>query len=83
MANRDEEFDARSVSRAEPLAKWEEGWATLFVALRELSDESLAKQVTIRGQSVSVMEALHRSLAHTSYHVGQIVYLAKEEAGAG
>ena len=29
------------------------------------------------------MEALHRSLAHTSYHVGQIVYLAKEAAGAG
>ena len=81
--NRDEEFDARTVSRAELLAKWEDGWATLFVALDELSDESLTKQVTIRGQSVSVMEALHRSLAHTSYHVGQIVYLAKEGAGAG
>ena len=81
--NRDEEFDARSVSRAELLAKWEDGWTALFVALDELSDESLTKQVTIRGQSVSVMEALHRSLAHTSYHVGQIVYLAKEGAGAG
>jgi uncharacterized damage-inducible protein DinB len=81
--NRDEEFDARSVSRAELLAKWEDGWTALFVALDELSDESLTKQVTIRGQSVSVMEALHRSLAHTSYHVGQIVYLAKEGAGTG
>jgi hypothetical protein len=28
-----------------------------------------------------VLEALHRSLAHTTYHVGQIVYLAKESAG--
>ena len=43
----------------------------------------LEQQVTIRGQAVSVLDALHRSLAHTSYHVGQIVYLAKEEAGAG
>jgi hypothetical protein len=42
----------------------------------------LDQEVTIRGQSVSALEALHRSLAHTTYHVGQIVYLAKENAGA-
>jgi hypothetical protein len=42
----------------------------------------LGREVTIRGQSASVLEALHRSLAHTTYHVGQIVYLAKENAGA-
>ena len=29
----DEEFDARPVSRAELLAKWEDGWTALFVAL--------------------------------------------------
>ena len=28
-----------------------------------------------------LMEALHRSLEHTSYHVGQIVYLAKAIRG--
>jgi hypothetical protein len=28
-----------------------------------------------------VHEALHRSLAHLSYHVGQIVYVAKEIRG--
>jgi hypothetical protein len=28
-----------------------------------------------------VHEALHRSLAHVSYHVGQIVYLAKSLRG--
>jgi hypothetical protein len=33
--------------------------------------------VTIRGQPLSVHEALHRSLAHLSYHVGQVVYIAK------
>ena len=80
--NREEEFDARTVTRAALLAKWEDGWSTLFAALGELSDDSLEEQVTIRGQALSVMEALHRSLAHTSYHVGQIVYLAKENAGA-
>jgi hypothetical protein len=81
--NREEEFDTRSVTRAELLARWEDGWAALFGALAGLSDDALEKQVTIRGQALSVCEALHRSLAHTSYHVGQIVYLAKESAGAG
>jgi proteasome lid subunit RPN8/RPN11/uncharacterized damage-inducible protein DinB len=79
--NRDEEFDARDVTRAQLLAKWEDGWSALLAALSEVSDDLLSREVTIRGQSVSVLEALHRSLAHTSYHVGQIVYLAREAAG--
>ena len=80
--NRDEEFDTRTVSRADLLAKWDDGWKALFSALDGVSDDVLGREVTIRGQSVSVLEALHRSLAHTTYHVGQIVYLAKEGAGA-
>ena len=79
--HRDEEFDTRTVSRPDLLAKWEDGWKALFTALDGLSDDVLAKEVTIRGHSASVLEALHRSLAHTTYHVGQIVYLAKESAG--
>jgi proteasome lid subunit RPN8/RPN11/uncharacterized damage-inducible protein DinB len=78
---RDEEFDAREVNRADLLAKWEDGWSALTAALSGLSDDALSREVTIRGQSLSVIEALHRSLAHTSYHVGQIVYLAREAAG--
>jgi len=79
--NRDEEFDQRQVGRAELLAKWEDGWSALLGALSGLSDDALSREVTIRGQRLSVTEALHRSLAHTSYHVGQIVYLAREAAG--
>jgi hypothetical protein len=37
--------------------------------------------VTIRGQALSVLDALLRSLAHASYHVGQIVYAAKAARG--
>jgi hypothetical protein len=75
--NREEEFDDRVVSRAEFLAKWEQGWAVLFAALDGLTDEHLRATVSIRGQALKVHEALHRSLAHTAYHVGQMVYLAK------
>jgi proteasome lid subunit RPN8/RPN11/uncharacterized damage-inducible protein DinB len=80
--NRDEEFDGRQVGRADLLAKWEDGWSALFGALAGLSDDELSREVTIRAQKLSVIEALHRSLAHTSYHVGQIVYLAREAAGS-
>lgn len=75
--NREEEFAQRTVSRAELLEKWNRGWSVLFGALDALTDADLARTVTIRRQSMRVHEALHRSLAHTSYHVGQIVYIAK------
>lgn len=73
---REEEFAARQVSRGELLAKWNQGWDTLLTALAHLTDADLTKTVTIRGTVLTVHEALHRSLAHTSYHVGQIVYVA-------
>ena len=81
--NRDEEFEARHVGRTELLAKWEDGWAVLLAALSELTDADLEREVAIRGVRVPVLDALHRSLAHTTYHVGQIVFLAKAAAGGG
>lgn len=79
--NREEEFDERRVSRDEFIAKWNEGWSVLLSALGELTDEQLRDSVTIRGQALKIHEALHRSLAHTAYHVGQMVYLAKALRG--
>ena len=73
---REEEFAARTVSRAELMAKWNQGWDPLLATLTNLTDADLSKTITIRGVALSVHEALHRSLAHTCYHVGQIVYLA-------
>jgi hypothetical protein len=81
--DRDEEFVARSVSREDFGAKWEEGWQVALDTLGSLRDEDLNKVVTIRGQPLPVHEALHRSLAHISYHVGQIVYLSHAIVGAG
>jgi len=79
--NREEEFDDRAVTRADFSVKWEEGWRVLFAALDGLTDDHLRDTVTIRGQALKVHEALHRSLAHTAYHVGQMVYLAKAFRG--
>jgi hypothetical protein len=79
--DRESEFDDRAVTRAELLARWEEGWTVLFGALAGLGDEHLPRSVTIRGEAHTVAQALHRSLAHTAYHVGQIVYLCKSAQG--
>jgi hypothetical protein len=75
--NREEEFQPRTASRAELLAKWNRGWEVVLQSLSDLKDEDLQGTVTIRRQSLQINEALHRSLAHLAYHVGQIVYIGK------
>jgi len=79
--HREEEFEGRTATRQELVAKWNRGWDVLLKSLSELSDVDLQRGVTIRSQSVQVNEALHRSLGHVAYHVGQIVYLAKSLQG--
>ena len=74
---REEEFSARSITVQETKAKWARGWDVLMRTLSELNDEDLARTITIRQVHLTVREALHRSLAHTASHVGQITYIGK------
>ena len=78
---REEEFVQRTVTREELLAKWTAGWEVLFRTLDTLTDAQLTASVIIRAQPLAVHEALHRSLAHISYHAGQIVYVAHSLCG--
>ena len=79
--NRDDEFVDSFGSRAELLELWEQGWACLLKTLKSLKGEDLEKTVIIRGEPHSVPLALERSLGHTSYHIGQIVQVARIHAG--
>jgi hypothetical protein len=79
--HRDTEFEAPPTTRAELMEMWECGWKILFGALEPLSDADLARTITIRTEPHSVMQAINRQVAHYSYHVGQIVYLARHFAG--
>jgi len=79
--DRDTEFETPPTTRKELLDMWEAGWRILFGALAELSDADLSKSVMIRNEPHSVMQAINRQIAHYSYHIGQIVYLAKHFAG--
>ena len=80
--DRESEFDARQIGHDDLRRKWEDGWSVLFATLAQLSDADLGRQVVIRGERLAVHAALHRSLAHTSNHVGQIVLLGKMLRGA-
>lgn len=79
--NRDDEFVDSFANREEVLNYWEQGWNCLFETLADLKPEDVAKTVTIRGEAHSVPLAIHRSLAHCGYHVGQIVMIARILAG--
>jgi hypothetical protein len=69
-------------SRESILARWEEGWAILFSALAPLGQSDLGRTVAVRGEPMTVLQAVNRQLTHYAYHVGQIVYVAKHLAGA-
>jgi uncharacterized damage-inducible protein DinB len=75
--NRDTEFLDPPADRQALLEMWERGWSQVFAAIESLSDDDLARTVEIRGEAHSVMQAINRQIAHYSYHVGQIVFLAK------
>jgi hypothetical protein len=75
--HRETEFEDRQVSREELMEKWRRGWGALFGALGPLDDDDLTRSITIRGVALTVCDALHRSLAHASYHVGQMVFIGK------
>lgn len=80
--NRDGEFQMpERASRAQMMQWWEDGWATLLSALDALTPADLTRTIHIRGEAFLVVEALNRSITHTSYHVGQIAYLARHFAG--
>ncbi len=47
--HRDEEFEDRTVTRADLTAKWESGWQPLLSTLAGLGDDDLTRHVSIRG----------------------------------
>lgn len=80
---RDGEFeDDPSLSAADWLALWDEGWACLFATLNGLQPEDLGKTITIRGQAMTAIDAINRQLTHYGYHIGQMVLQVKMLRGA-
>lgn len=81
--HRDTEFEEPPKTRLELVELWEQGWRHVLDAIEPLSEADLTRTVTIRAEAHSVMQAINRQLAHYSYHVGQICFLAKHFAATG
>jgi hypothetical protein len=75
--NRDSEFESPVATRSELMETWERSWLSVFDAIAAITPDDLMKTVTIRGQPLTVLQAIQRQVAHYAYHVGQIVFLAK------
>ena len=80
--DRENEFIADFPDRAALERVWSEGWNALERALEDLTPGDLDTVIYIRNEGHPVHEAINRQLAHYSYHVGQIVLLAKQLRGA-
>ncbi len=81
--NRDSEFEITDTDCYEDLiAGWESSWSVLFSELAVLNAEDLSRSVTIRGESLTVLQAISRQLTHYAYHVGQVVFVSKHFAGS-
>lgn len=76
--NRDDEFVSGTETREELIAAWNRGWSVFLGALESIAEADLLRTVYIRKQPHSVIEAIERQMYHYSYHIGQIVYIAKQ-----
>ncbi len=74
---RDQEFENKHLSKAELLQLWQEGWQIVFNAVESLNEEDMDKNVTVRQEELSVMDAIIRQITHYAYHTGQIIFIAK------
>lgn len=80
---RDEEFEDRIHTREILLAKWKEGWDCVFTALDSITPDHYTTSVYIRNQAHTLAEAINRQMNHYSYHIGQVVQMAKIQQGEG
>ncbi|WP_042349192.1 DUF1572 family protein [Bacillus massiliigorillae] len=76
--DRESEFSQNFSSRHEVMQYWESGWKVFFDVLDNLKEEDLMRVVTTYNEPQSVIEAIEKQMFHYSYHVGQIVYIAKQ-----
>ena len=76
--NRDSEFENDLQTPEQVWALWNQGWACFLAALDSLSAQQLDQIIYIRNEGHTVMEAINRQLAHYPYHVGQMVFYAKQ-----
>ena len=81
--NRDQEFIIEpGLTREELMRRWEASFKIVFDTIAAMTPEDFSRIVTVRGEPHTILHAMNRSLMHTAYHVGQILYVGKHLRGA-
>lgn len=81
--NREGEFADYTGSREQLLRDWDRAFTTFFQAINPLTTEDVANTtIHIRGEAHTVPDALVRASTHLSYHLGQVLLIARQIKGA-
>jgi uncharacterized damage-inducible protein DinB len=80
--DRESEFHLQDETQAGIMEGWEQAWKVMRAAVQQVDEADLGAIITIRGVEQTVEEALLRSVTHFSYHVGQVIQLARLQRGA-
>jgi Protein of unknown function (DUF1572) len=81
--NRDQEFVLTPAdTRPDLMRRWEESFQIIFDNIASLKPEDFVQIVPIRGEPHTILQAINRSLMHTAYHIGQLLYVGKHLRGA-
>lgn len=75
--NRDQEFAAWEGDRESLLTYFDAGWMRMIDAIDEVNDGNIETPIFIRGEQHTIPQAVARSITHVSYHVGQILIIAR------
>lgn len=79
--NRDAEFEEGQQPPAQLKQQWEDGWTVFLNALNHLNPDDLSANLTIRGETHTVLQAIQRQVMHYSGHVYQLIFLVKTLRG--
>jgi hypothetical protein len=79
--NRDSEFTDEQRTKEQIMMHWERGWNRFFETIDALQPDDLLREITIRTEPHTIIQALERQTTHYGAHVGQIVLLSKHLAG--
>jgi hypothetical protein len=74
---RDKEFEDVLANKDDVISVWNKGWLCVFDALESLQPDDLMKTITIRSESLLVVDAIVRQIDHYGSHVGQVIYIGK------
>jgi hypothetical protein len=75
---RDAEFETNITSKEDVVILWKKGWDCFFQAIEALKPEDLSQIIYIRNEGQTAIDAINRQVAHYPYHIGQIVFYAKQ-----